>query len=85
LGSSNGSGWHQTGDNPDLGTLSMWDEVGEDVEAVRVVFNGTTSEHPAGHRAYLAVWWRVPQPVEWPSIVAYRVGGVWRPFARVSD
>jgi len=84
LASSNGSGWHQTGDNPAVGTLSMWDEVGEDVEAVRVSFNGNTSEHPANHRAYLAVWWRVPQPVEWPSIVGYRVGGVWRSAAGVT-
>ena len=82
LGSSNGSGWHQTGDDPDVGTLSMWDEVPENVDAVRVVFNGSTSEHTASQRAYLAVWWRVPQPIEWPAVVAYRVGGVWRPSAQ---
>ena len=77
LGSRNGSGWHQTGDDPAVGTLSLWDEVAEDVEAVRVMFNGSTSEHPARDRAYLAVWWRVPPPVEWPAVVGVRKHGVW--------
>ena len=78
LGSCNGSGWHQTGDDPALGTLSLWDEVPEDVEAVRVMFNGSTSEHPARQRAYLAVWWRVPLPVEWPTVVGMKIRGVWQ-------
>jgi hypothetical protein len=79
LGSSNGSGWHQSGDDPQTGTLSLWDEVPEDVEAVRVMFNGVPSEHPANHRAYLAVWWHVPVPTEWPKVVALKILGEWRP------
>ena len=77
LGSSNGSGWHQTGTDPDVGTLSLWDEVPEDVEAVRVMFNGSMSEHPASQRAYLAVWWRVPLPAAWPTVVGVKIRGVW--------
>jgi len=78
LRSSNGSGWHQTGDDPAVGTLSLWDEVSEDVEAVRVMFNGNTTEHPTTQRAYLAVWWRVPLPVDWPTVVSVRKRGVWQ-------
>jgi hypothetical protein len=79
LGSSNSSGWHQTADDSDVGTLSLWDEVPEDVEAVRVIFNGSTSEHSASQRAYLAVWWRVPLPVEWPYVAAMKIAGAWQP------
>ena len=34
------SGWEQTGHDPDVGTLSLWADVPEGVEAVRVAFDG---------------------------------------------
>ncbi len=78
-GSSNGSGWAQTSDDPDLGTLSCWDEVPAGVDAVRIEFDNTIYEEPVRDRAYFLIWWRVPEPAEWPRIVAIQQNGVWEP------
>lgn len=42
-GSGNGPGWEQTGHDPDVGTLSLWGDVAEGVDFVRVVFNASSS------------------------------------------
>ena len=76
-GSSNGPGWEQTGHDPDVGTLSLWADVPEDVDFVRVNFNGVLIEESVNHAAYLLVWWRVAHPTEWPHVVAVRANGTW--------
>lgn len=75
--SSNGSGWEQTGHDPDVGTLSLWADVPEGVEAVRVAFDGALIDEPVNQSAYLLVWWRVAVPTEWPHVVAVRAKGTW--------
>lgn len=37
-GSANGPGWEQTGHDPDVGTLSFWDDAPVDEDMVRVEF-----------------------------------------------
>jgi len=76
-GSSNGPGWSQTGDNPDVGTLSVWDEAPGGAEYVRVTFQGGLIDEPVKEGAYLLVWWRVPFPETWPRVVAFQVNGRW--------
>ena len=76
-GSSNASGWYQTDHDPDLGTLSLWDDAPRDADRVRIEFDGHTLEEPVVDRAYLVVWWRVPQPREWPVARAFRIDGRW--------
>lgn len=78
-GSSNAPGWEQTSHEPDLGTLSFWDNVPAAVDRVRVWFDGMVVEEPVTDGAYFLVWWRVPLPSEWPSIVAVHENGAWRP------
>ena len=69
-GSGNGPGWEET-DQPGLGTLSEWGEAPDGAEAVRVAFGGEITEVAVTERAYLAVWWRVRQPAEWPHVVGF--------------
>ena len=76
-GSSDIPGWEQTGHDPDVGTLSFWGEATNGAEAVRVAFEGDLIDEPVREGAYLLVWWRVPQPSEWPRLVAFRIGGAW--------
>ena len=78
-GSGNGPGWMPTSDDPDLGTLSFWDEAPTGVDMVRVEFDGTICEGPVRHGVYLLIWWRVPQPTQWPRIVASHEDGIWKP------
>jgi hypothetical protein len=77
--SGNGPGWAQTGNDPDLGTLSLWGDAPQGVDCVRVVFDGVTIDEPVHHGAYLFVWWRVPCPKRWPHVVATRAKGIWTP------
>ena len=74
-GSSNGPGWEQTGHDPDVGTLSLWADVPEDVDCVRVNFDGVLIEEPVSDA--LLVRWRVAQPTQWPHVVAVRANGTW--------
>jgi len=76
-GSANGPGWEQTGHDPDVGTLSLWDDAPADADMVRVEFEGHIVEEPVVDRAYLVVWWRVPAPPEWPRVTAFRIAGRW--------
>ena len=78
-GSSNAPGWEQTGHDPDVGTLSFWGEATNGADAVRVTFASNLIEEPIRKGAYLVVWWRVPQPPEWPRVIAFRIGGAWSP------
>lgn len=78
-GSSHGPGWEQTGHDPDVGTLSLWGDVAEGVDFVRVVFNGVVIDEPVQPAVYRLVWWRVPCATEWPHVVATRANGAWKP------
>jgi hypothetical protein len=75
--SGNGPGWTKSGDDPDVGTLSLWGDTPEGAEMVRVAFRGVVSEEPVTKGAYLIVWWRVPPPREWPQVTAFQVAGRW--------
>lgn len=74
--SSNGPGWGQTGHDPDVGTLSLWDEAPADADLVRASFEGEIVEEVVIGGAYLFVWWRVP-PGIWPRVTAFRRAGHW--------
>jgi hypothetical protein len=76
-GSGNGPGWEQTSHDPDVGTLSFWDDAPVDAEMVRVEFDGRIVEEPVIDRAFLVVWWRVPAPQDWPRARAFRIAGHW--------
>lgn len=65
-GSANGPGWEQPGHDPDVGTLSFWDDAPVGADMVRVEFDGRIVEEPVIDRAFLVVWWRVPAPQDWP-------------------
>jgi hypothetical protein len=82
-GSSDASGWAQTSHDPDLGTLSFWGDAPASVDSVRVEFGNTLVDAPIHQGAYFLVWWRVPNPSEWPDIVAIREDGTWRPESDV--
>ena len=74
LGSSNGSGWTEEG-----GFLYFWDEAPTGADRVRVTFRGAEVEQEVSGRAFLVVWWDVPElSDEWPWVVAFRFGGEWR-------
>jgi hypothetical protein len=45
-GAANGPGWQQTGHDPDVGTLSMWDDVPAGSTRVRIEFNEEVIEEP---------------------------------------
>jgi hypothetical protein len=76
-GSANRGGWEQTDHDPDVGTLSFWDKAPDDADMVRVEFNGSVIEQPVVGGAYLVVWWRVPNPRDWPRATAFRIGDRW--------
>jgi hypothetical protein len=76
-GSANRPGWEQTGHDPDVGTLSFWDDAPVDADMVRVEFDGGLVEGPVIDRAFLVVWWRVPAPLDWPRARAFRIAGRW--------
>ncbi len=82
-GSGDVSGWEQRSHDPDLGTLSFWGDAPAGVDSVRVEFNGTLIEGSIREGAYFFVWWRVPNPAEWPCIVAIRENGTWKPESNV--
>ena len=82
-GSANGPGWEQTGQDPDVGTLSFWDEAPVDADMVRVEFDGRIVEEPVIDLAFLVVWWRVPAPQDWPRAQAFRIAGGWIDSAAV--
>jgi hypothetical protein len=75
--SGNGGGWQQTGHDPDVGTLTMWDNAPVEVTSVRIQFDGDVIEEPVTEGAYLHVWWQVPCPSEWPHVVAVRLNDRW--------
>jgi len=76
-GSGNGPGWAQTGQDPEVGTLSLWDDAPPGAEMVRVEFEGDLIEEPVREGAYLIVWWRVPPPRDWPRVTGFRIAGHW--------
>ena len=76
-GSSNMAGWEQTGHDPDVGTLSFWDDAPAEADMVRVEFDGRIVEEPVIDGAYLLVWWRIPVPRDWPRVTAFRIAGNW--------
>lgn len=76
-GSANGCGWEQTDHDPDVGTLSFWDNAPADADMVRIEFGGSIVEAPVIERAFLAVWWAVPAPQNWPRVTAFRIAGRW--------
>jgi hypothetical protein len=76
--SGNGPGWSQTDEATRLGTWSMWDEAPAGVEMVRVELNGQVLEERVVDGAYLAVWFRQPEPRgPGPRVTAYRIAGRW--------
>ena len=73
-----GSGWHQIGDDPELGTLTRWDDAPEGASVVRMEFQGVVVDEPVCDGAYLFVWWRVRCPEEdWPRRVAILTPSGW--------
>ena len=78
-GSSNGPGWTGPEEAPEMGTLSFWGDAPESADAVRVAFQGGLIEESVIDGAFLIVWWQVPCPFDGPSVVAFRVRGVWNP------
>lgn len=76
--SSNAPGWSCAGDDPDVGTLSFWDDAPAGADMVRVEFQGRVIEAPVVDRAFLVVWWRVRPPDDRPQAVAFRVNGRWK-------
>ena len=76
-GSSNGPGWEQTHNDPDLGTLSCWSDVPMGVEFVRIVFDGAVIDEPVQNRAYLLVRFGVPCPSECLRVIAVRRSEDW--------
>ena len=77
-GSSNGPSWQAVHSNPKLGTLSYWDEAPAGADAIRISFHDEVVDAPIQNGAFLAVWWQVPYPTQWPRVVAVRVIGTWR-------
>jgi hypothetical protein len=76
-GSANGPGWHLTGDDPAVGTLSLWDDAPAGAQMVRAEFEGEiVAEHVVGG-AYLFVWWHVPFPRMWPRVTAFQIADRW--------
>jgi hypothetical protein len=49
----------------------MWGDAPVDATRVRLEFHGQIIEEVVMDGAYLAVWWRVPCPSEWPCVVAF--------------
>jgi hypothetical protein len=78
-GSSNGPGWAQVYQAPDIGTLSFWDDAPAGVSRVRVKFDGALVEEVVRDRAFLVVWWRRPPPTIWPQVIEVEMGGRWAP------
>jgi hypothetical protein len=76
-GGANGPGWEQTGHDPDVGTLSFWDDAPVGADMVRVEFDGRIVEEPVIDRAFLVVWWGVPAPQDWPRARAFRIERRW--------
>ena len=75
--SGNGPGWSQTDHDPDLGTLSLWDQAPSGAEMARVEFQGNVIDEPITDGAFLVVWWRVPPPHDWPRVTAFKIDGRW--------
>ena len=76
--SANGPGWAQAGPDPVLGTLVLWGAAPEGADRVRVELAGRTTEESVTDIAYLAAWWRVPDPQhDWPTVSAFRIHGEW--------
>lgn len=76
-GSGNGSNWHASPDNPDVGVLSFWDEAPPGAERVRAEYRGAVFEETVTEGAYLFVWFRQRSPSDWPRTIAFRVAGQW--------
>lgn len=76
-GSSNGPGWEQTGHDPDVGTLSFWDDAPAGADMIRAEFEGRIVETPVTDRTFLIVWWHVPAPQQSPRVHAFRIAGQW--------
>jgi len=75
---ANGPGWAQAGPDPLLGTLVAWGVGPEGADRVRVELAGRLIEEPVTDNAYLAAWWRVPDPQhDWPTVSAFRIHGQW--------
>ena len=77
LNSANAPGWDQADHDPDVGTLSIWDNAPAEADMVRVELQDQIVEEAVIDRAYLVVWWRVPTPQQWPRAVAFRIAGRW--------
>ena len=78
-GSNNTGGWQQTSHDPDLGTLSFWDDEPPGADMVRVQSRHGLVEAPVQNGAYLFVWFDERAPHPWPRVVATRVNGLWKP------
>jgi len=72
ISSSNGGGWHQAGDDPDVGTFALWGEAPPGAIAARVRFAEEITEEPLTDGVYLVVRWAVPSDVEWPGLIGFR-------------
>lgn len=83
--SGNRPGWDQTGHDPDVGTLSYWDDAPAGAEMVRVEFDGRIVDEAVSDRGFLVVWWRVPAPQTWPRVLAFRIGERWIDWGGVDN
>lgn len=76
--SGTGPGWSLSDEQSRLGTRSMWDEAPAGADMVRVGLNGQVLEEIVVDGAYLAVWFKQPEPHgPGPRVVAFRIAGKW--------
>jgi hypothetical protein len=75
--SSNGPSWSPMSDDSEVGGLSFWGDAPAGAEMVRVSVDGATVEAPVREGVYFLIWWRVPFPIDWPRVAAFRRNGVW--------
>lgn len=50
---------------------------GNEVEAVRLAFQGETIEVAVTEQVYLFTCWRAPASAQFPHVAQYRVAGQW--------
>ena len=68
--SGNGGGWSACFDDHTVGTWSVWGDAPPGATAMRIKVGDDAQEVPVVSGAYLAVWWRTPDPDDYAWIAA---------------
>ena len=78
-GNGGAVGWTHTGPEDDIGVVAVWDEAPAGADMVRVAWRGRVHEAPVTDGVFLLTWFREPCPEDrdWPTVIAFRVGGRW--------